>query len=109
MRKPRPAPTGVGGKTCCSWMRGKIERPRLLPRGLGPHDTRLVAVHRLLAGIRAGGATLCDLPGRRGVQWHVREERKNETGSFLVHRTVAGAAQSGDHRVPLASRLTVPE
>ena len=55
---------------------GHDRHPRLLPRRLGPHDARLVDAHRLLAGIRAGGATLATFPEVKSPPVVCAQERK---------------------------------
>jgi hypothetical protein len=81
------------------------EGPVPLPRGtmgdMLPHAGALVGRY---PGWRSNP---CDLPGGRGLQWHVRKSGGDEPRPL----TVAGAAQAGavpDGRGASASRLTVP-
>ena len=66
-------------------------------------------VHPLLAGIRAGGATLATFPKTKASSVACAQEWKREREVLFVRRTVAGAAQIQDAWALPASRLTVPE
>lgn len=82
--------------------------PAPVPRGSVAFGEAL-CVHPLLAGIRAGGATLATFPKTSFVFSGACTRAKDEREVPFVRRTVAGAAQFQRIETLPASRLTVPE